>query len=49
MVSIAKALEVNATVISFDEPTASLSDKEVETLFGIMNDLKEKRDNDTLY
>ena len=42
MVSIAKALEVNATVISFDEPTASLSDKEVETLFGIMNDLKKK-------
>ena len=42
MVSIAKALEVNATVISFDEPTASLSDKEVETLFEIINDLKEK-------
>ena len=42
MVSIAKALEVNATVISFDEPTASLSDKEVETLFGIIHDLKEK-------
>ena len=42
MVSIAKALEVNATVISFDEPTASLSDKEVETLFGITHDLKEK-------
>ena len=42
MVSMAKALEVNATVISFDEPTASLSDKEVETLFGIIHDLKEK-------
>ena len=42
MVSLAKALEVNATVISFDEPTASLSDKEVETLFGIIHDLKEK-------
>lgn len=42
MISIAKALEVNATVISFDEPTASLSDKEVETLFGIINDLKSK-------
>ena len=42
MVSIAKALEVTATVISFDEPTASLSDKEVETLFGIIHDLKEK-------
>ena len=42
MVSIAKALEVNATVISFDEPTASLSDKEVETLFGIIHDLKEQ-------
>lgn len=42
MVTIAKALKVNAHVISFDEPTASLSDKEVETLFGIINDLKSK-------
>ncbi|MCI8317893.1 MAG: sugar ABC transporter ATP-binding protein [Lachnospiraceae bacterium] len=40
MIAIAKALEVNAQVISFDEPTASLSDKEVETLFGIMHELK---------
>lgn len=42
MISIAKALEVNASVISFDEPTSSLSDKEVETLFQIINDLKSK-------
>lgn len=40
MIAIAKALEVNARLISFDEPTASLSDKEVETLFGIMHELK---------
>ncbi|MDO4274270.1 MAG: sugar ABC transporter ATP-binding protein [Eubacteriales bacterium] len=42
MISIAKALEVNASIISFDEPTSSLSDKEVETLFGIIEDLKNK-------
>lgn len=42
MVSIAKALQVNASVISFDEPTASLSDKEVEVLFGIINDLRKQ-------
>lgn len=42
MISIAKALQVNATVISFDEPTASLSDKEVEVLFNIILDLKKK-------
>lgn len=42
MVTIAKALQVNARVISFDEPTASLSDKEVETLFEIIRDLKAK-------
>ncbi|MDD2957130.1 MAG: sugar ABC transporter ATP-binding protein [Lachnospiraceae bacterium] len=42
MVSIAKALETEAKVISFDEPTSSLSDKEVETLFQIIRGLKEK-------
>lgn len=42
MVSIAKALEVNAKLISFDEPTSSLSDTEVSVLFNIIQDLKKK-------
>ncbi|RBP61351.1 monosaccharide ABC transporter ATP-binding protein (CUT2 family) [Alkalibaculum bacchi] len=40
MVQIAKALYLNAKIISFDEPTASLSDGEVRTLFQIINELK---------
>ena len=40
MIQIAKALYTNARVISFDEPTASLSDNEVKSLFKIINDLK---------
>ncbi len=42
MVSIAKAIEGQASVLSFDEPTSSLSDKEAEVLFDIIADLKEK-------
>lgn len=40
MVEIAKALTRNAKVIAFDEPTSSLSAREVETLFGLINELK---------
>ena len=40
MVEIAKAVSYNARVIVFDEPTSSLSDKEVETLFGIIGMLR---------
>lgn len=42
MVSIAKALFHNAKVISFDEPTAALTDREADLLFKIINDLKSK-------
>ncbi len=42
MVQIAKALFLNARVISFDEPTSSLSNAEVASLFRIIRDLKEK-------
>ena len=42
MVQIAKALYLNAKVISFDEPTSSLSNAEVHMLFKIINDLKAK-------
>lgn len=42
MVMIAKAVSLNARIIVLDEPTAMLSDNEVETLFGIVKLLKEK-------
>ena len=42
MVGIAKALHTKAKIISFDEPTASLSDSEVSKLFDIINDLKKQ-------
>lgn len=40
MVEIGKALSRDAKVIAFDEPTSSLSSREVETLFRIMAELK---------
>ena len=42
MVEIAKALLVNAKIIVMDEPTATLSSKEVGKLFKIIRDLKKK-------
>ncbi|MCM1088217.1 MAG: sugar ABC transporter ATP-binding protein [Muribaculaceae bacterium] len=41
-VEIAKAVSQQAKVVIFDEPTSSLSDNEVEALFRIMNDLRDK-------
>lgn len=41
LVEIAKALAVDATLIIFDEPTASLSPGEVESLFDVMTRLRE--------
>lgn len=40
MVEIGKALSRDAQVIAFDEPTSSLSSREVERLFEIIADLK---------
>ena len=40
MVEIARALTVDARVVIFDEPTASLTDAEKVVLFDIINDLK---------
>ncbi len=40
MVEIAKALSRNAKLIVMDEPTSSISDREVERLFKIILDLK---------
>ena len=38
MVEIAKALSEDAKILIMDEPTASLTDKEVATLFGVIRD-----------
>src|SRR5262249_11007370 len=40
LVEIAKALSRNARVLIMDEPTAALSDREIENLFRIMAELK---------
>ncbi len=40
MVEIAKALTRGARIIAFDEPTSSLSDREVRRLFTIIRDLR---------
>jgi ABC-type sugar transport system ATPase subunit len=40
MIAIAKGLYHNAKLISFDEPTAALTNQEVNTLFSIIDDLK---------
>lgn len=40
MVEIAKAVSRNAKILILDEPTAALTQPEVEELFKIMNDLK---------
>lgn len=42
MIAIAKSLYHNAKIISFDEPTASLSNAETEKLFAIIEELKKK-------
>lgn len=42
MVEIAKAVSYNAKVIVFDEPTSSLTEVEVEHLFKIINDLRNR-------
>lgn len=41
-IEIAKAVSHDAKVIIFDEPTSSLSEKEVDVLFKIMNDLRDR-------
>lgn len=42
MVEIAKAVSHNSKILILDEPTAALTQTEVEELFAIMNDLREK-------
>lgn len=40
MVSIANALAIGGDIVILDEPTAALNTREVETLYGIVRDLK---------
>jgi len=42
LVEIAKALSQDARILVLDEPTAALTESEVETLFGILRDLKRR-------
>ena len=42
LVEIAKTLSLNTRVLIMDEPTASLTDGEIDTLFGIMRDLRSR-------
>ncbi len=42
MVEIAKAVSYDAKIIVLDEPTSSLTEREVSKLFSIVNDLKAK-------
>ena len=42
LVEIAKAMSYDAKVIILDEPTSSLSDKEIKILFKLINELKNK-------
>ncbi|MDO4266058.1 MAG: sugar ABC transporter ATP-binding protein [Eubacteriales bacterium] len=42
MVEITKAVSVNSRILVMDEPTSSISEKEVENLFRIMRDLTKK-------
>jgi len=42
IVEIAKAISYDAKIIVFDEPTATLTDAEIDTLFEIIGELREK-------
>ncbi len=40
MVALARAVSINARLVIMDEPTSSLNEREVETLFGVIRSLK---------
>lgn len=42
LIAIARAVDIEAKVLILDEPTSSLDDKEVENLFTLMRQLKQK-------
>ena len=43
MIEIAKALMTNARVIIMDEPTAALTDREIEALFKVINKFRKRK------
>ncbi|GAA3314490.1 hypothetical protein GCM10020331_007110 [Ectobacillus funiculus] len=49
MVEIARALSFQAEVLIMDEPTATLTDKEIDKLFVIIDQLKSQRCSDCVY
>src|SRR5919199_3670223 len=42
MVAIARAVQIDARIVIMDEPTSSLENREVETLFGVVRRLREQ-------
>lgn len=42
MVEVAKVLSLNSEIIIMDEPTASLTNKEIDNLFGLIHKVKQK-------
>ena len=42
MIAIARAIDMDCKVLILDEPTSSLDDNEVEKLFGLMRELRDK-------
>ena len=42
MVAIARAVQIDARVVIMDEPTSSLEQREVDTLFGVIRQLRER-------
>lgn len=42
MVAIARAVDMDCSVLILDEPTSSLDESEVEKLFGLMRDLRDR-------
>ena len=43
LVEIAKAVSQNARILIMDEPTSSITDREIENLYGIIRDLKMRK------
>lgn len=48
MVEIAKALARNAKIIAFDEPTSSLSAREIDNLFRVIRELRKRGAGDLI-
>lgn len=49
MVEIAKALARNAKIIAFDEPTSSLSAREIDNLFRVIRELREEEGSSSMF